>query len=75
MRNQEFFGAEQVSWNRGTSINTSCKIYKRRAFKNYNKNLTHRCTQTGHTKRALFVYFHKKDLPPARYALILIYFL
>ena len=29
--NQELFWAEQVSWNRGTSINTSCTIYKRRA--------------------------------------------
>ena len=30
-RNQEFFGAGQVSWNRGTSINTSCTTHKRRA--------------------------------------------
>ena len=29
--NQELFWAEQVSWNRGTLINTSCTIYKRRA--------------------------------------------
>ena len=25
-----FFGAEQISWNRGTLINTSCATYKRR---------------------------------------------
>ena len=28
-RNQEFFGAEKVSWNRGTSINVSCTTHKR----------------------------------------------
>ena len=26
-----FFEAEQISWNRGTSINTSCATHKRRA--------------------------------------------
>ena len=35
--NQEFFGAGQVSWNRGTSINTTCTTYKIRvpAGKNF----------------------------------------
>ena len=54
-RNQEFFGAGKVSWNKGTSINDSCVTHKKKfgvfspsCSQNYilNENLTHRCTQT-----------------------------
>ena len=62
-RNQEFFGAEEFSWNGGASINVSCVIHKKKAPQG--KNLvfffqdalksafqiivsTHGCTQTGH---------------------------
>ena len=56
-RNQKFFGAGKVSWNKGTSINDSCVTHKKNfgvfspsCSQNYilNENLTHRCTQTGH---------------------------
>ena len=75
---QEFFWAEQVSWNRGTSINISCTPYKRRApqgkiflffskiFLNLNDSLTHRCSQTGQyfPKLLIFVYFQKRQGKP-----------
>ena len=31
-RKQEFFGAGEVSWNMGTSINVPCTVYKRRSL-------------------------------------------
>ena len=55
-RNQEFFGAGKVSWNKGTSINDSCVTHKKKfgvfspsCSQTYilNENLTRRCTQTG----------------------------
>ena len=59
-RNQEFFGAEEFSWNGGASINVSCVIHKKKApqgeifFQDALKSAfqiivsTHGCTQTGH---------------------------
>ena len=73
--NQKLFVAEQVSWNRGTSINTLNdkqkksaavkNLSKKRSCQKYisNENLTHRCTQTRlfFKTRALFVYFQKRQ--------------
>ena len=72
--NQELFVAEQVSWNRGTSINTlNDKQKKSAAVKNLsekrscqkyisNENLTHRCTQTRlfFQNQGTFCLFSKK---------------
>ena len=74
VRTKNFFGAEQIFWNRDTSINTSCASYKRRALQGEIlisiENLTHRCTQTGEffPKLGYFLSIWKDNrggLPPS----------